>query len=695
MELLKFSENGMNVVFEVDDEGYLKLLHISNEPFCEELIEQYAKKWFSCFEFQVTGKNQNDHHGAKHTGTSPASDLKYFKYNEYKNNYGQKLEMICGNEEFIVICHYQFFNGIGAIRAWTQVENISNAEQGIEYISSFKLVGFDKEGDGNWQDKIKVQIPHNTWYGEVMWHSYNLYELGLSKVFSFTTNRISIHNTGTWSTNEYLPVGYIENTKSNQHIMFQIENNGSWQWEIGDITDHLYLQLSGPTENENHWWKSLKPNEQFITVPICIAFSNQGFDDVIGIMTQYRRAIRRPNEDNVNLPIIFNDYMNCLFGDPTTEKLIPLIDAAFKAGCEYFCIDAGWYSDGFWWDSVGEWLPSKSRFPNGVEEVIQYIKSKGMVAGLWLELEVMGINCPMTSKVSKDWFFCRHGKPIIDHSRYQLDFRNPQVASFAHSVIDRLVSEYGVGYIKMDYNINAGCGTELKADSFGDGLLQHNRAYLKWLDDVFVKYPNLVVENCGSGGLRMDYALLSRHSIQSTSDQTDYKKYATIAAAAPTVVTPEQAAVWSYPLKDANEKETVFNMVNAMLLRIHQSGHLAQVNNKCFDKIKEGLDFYKKIRNYIPISTPFWPIGLPKTESEFLCLGLQSEDKIFVAIWRLASKKSTINIKINILNSSEFEIKLSYPNEALKIATFNKENSILTIKLKNKYSACVFEMDKK
>jgi alpha-galactosidase len=60
----------------------------------------------------------------------------------------------------------------------------------------------------------------------------------------------------------------------------------------------------------------------------------------------------------------------------------------------------------------------------------------------------------------------------------------------------------------MDYNINAGSGTELKADSFGDGLLAHNRAYLAWLDHIFSEYPELVIENCSSGGMRMDYALL-------------------------------------------------------------------------------------------------------------------------------------------------------------------------------------------
>ena len=45
-------------------------------------------------------------------------------------------------------------------------------------------------------------------------------------------------------------------------------------------------------------------------------------------------------------------------------------------------------------------------------------------------------------------FFMRHGKRVYDRSRYQLDYRNPEVRAYADSVIDRLIKEYGVGYIK-------------------------------------------------------------------------------------------------------------------------------------------------------------------------------------------------------------------------------------------------------
>ena len=112
----------------------------------------------------------------------------------------------------------------------------------------------------------------------------------------------------------------------------------------------------------------------------------------------------------------------------------------------------------------------------------------------------------------------------------------------------------------------------------------------------------------------MDYAMLARHSIQSTSDTEDYIKYSTIAANAPSALTPEQAAVWSYPLKEGDSEEAVFNMVNAMLLRIHQSGHLAEISKERFALVKEGIAYYKKIRadaydSSIPAEFKKWIYG--------------------------------------------------------------------------------------
>ncbi len=73
----------------------------------------------------------------------------------------------------------------------------------------------------------------------------------------------------------------------------------------------------------------------------------------------------------------------------------------------------------------------------------------------------------------------------------------------------------------------------------------------------------------------MEYAQLARHSIRSVTDQTDYLAMSAIVANGVTAVAPEQAAIWSYPLRAGDEEETIFNIVNALLLRVQQSGHLA------------------------------------------------------------------------------------------------------------------------
>jgi hypothetical protein len=71
----------------------------------------------------------------------------------------------------------------------------------------------------------------------------------------------------------------------------------------------------------------------------------------------------------------------------------------------------------------------------------------------------------------------------------------------------------------------------------------------------------------------MDYAMLSRLQIQST-DQENYLKLPAILVGASAAVLPEQLAIWSYPLQNADADQASFNMVTAMLCRIHQSGRL-------------------------------------------------------------------------------------------------------------------------
>jgi alpha-galactosidase len=239
-----------------------------------------------------------------------------------------------------------------------------------------------------------------------------------------------------------------------------------------------------------------------------------------------------------------------------------------------------------------------------------------------------------------------------------LDFRNPEVRSYLDQVIARLVNEYGVGYIKMDYNVDTLQGTELNADSFGQGLLEHNRAHLAWLEGILSRYPDLTIENCGSGGGRMDYAMLSRLQLQSMTDQENYLKLPAILVGASAAVLPEQLAIWSYPLANANADHASFNMVTAMMCRIHQSGRLDSLSAAVAAQVSEGIRIYKDtLRKHIPTAVPFYPLGMPDvTDSDApIALGMRSPDQILIGVWRIDGAAS-ITMQAPIQNP-----KLLYP----------------------------------
>ncbi len=694
--LIEITENGLYVIIEITEAGDVRLLHFAAVPMASDAIPERRKPEFRLLELQLTGEDRGEYHGRMHRGSYPGLRMVYESHADYRNELGRKLEIALFDKPtgLKAVQHFQFYDGVRTVRCWNVLTNEGTSPAAIEYVSSFALTGLDKEGSWDRDVKMKLSIAHNGWQTELQWRTYTLPELGLSHLGDRSSKRISCSNTGSWSSAEHIPMGVLTNEEARTVFFWQIENNGSWHWELFEQADRLALLVSGPTEQDNHWWVKLEPGEEFVTVPVAVGAAEGGFEQAIAQLTAYRRIIRRPNADNRELRIIFNDYMNCLWADPTTAKLVPLVDAAAEAGCEYFCIDAGWYAPGDWWDGVGEWLPSSERFPEGIKYVLDYIRAKGMVPGLWLELEVMGINSSMLSRTNDSWFFMRHGRKVKDRRRYQLDYRNPEVVAHANEVIRRLVEDYGVGYIKMDYNINAGIGTETDADSFGDGLLQHNRAYLAWMDALFERYPDLVIENCSSGGMRMDYAMLSRQSIQSTSDQSDYVKYAAIAASSPAALTPEQSAIWSYPLCEGDDEEVVFNMVNALLLRVHQSGHLAELSPRRKELVKEALDYYKSIRREIPEALPFWPLGLPTNQDDWICLGLQSRhrDRVYLAVWRIRGDDDRILLPIERLRGYETDVRCAYPQINDSSWGWNAEEGQLTVRMPSVTTARLFEL---
>ena len=689
---IKLTDNELQFVIAISDDNKASLVHFAAEPFNES--DYNPDLYMPTLELHLIGQDIASHHGTKHVKMCPSMNKHYVSHTIEQNDNGNLLKLNLSDDKIFVTQNYQFYKGTDTVRCFAEIENRADDEAIIAYVTSFAYYGLSKYCE-NFDTDSSIYVPHNTWCGELQWRKNTVREHGLTKINASGLKRISFNQCGSWSSQEYLPMGVFENDLNNHCLYWQIEHNGSWYAEYSELSNNMYIGLCGPDSDSAHFEKRLKKGEKFVTVPVAAGVTTKDFTGAIANLTDYRRAIRRKNADNEELPVIFNDYMNCLWAEPTTEKCLPLIEAAAKAGCEYYVMDAGWYTDqGSWWETIGQWEEAKSRFPNGLIEVMDKVREAGLKPGLWIEIEGMGMECPLAKELPDDWFFCRNGKRVIDHERFHLDFRNKDVVKHVDTVMDGIVSKYGIKYFKIDYNITSGIGTDVNSDSLGEGLLEHNRAYLKWLDAFLARHPDIVIENCASGAMRMDYAMLSRLSIQSTSDQSNYKIYSSISCMAPTAVTPEQSAVWSYPdYKTDSEEEAVSNMVNVMLGRIHQSGLLNQLPEKMFNRVKEGIECYKSIRQDIKSFHAVFPLGIISFSSPWAAGGLIGDNTLYLAVWRKDSDKETLDIPLECIGANTPKTaECIYPVGLPVEFKYNESNNTFAVTLPANDTARLFKL---
>ncbi|MET9831051.1 glycoside hydrolase family 36 protein [Streptomyces sp. NPDC006385] len=558
-------------------------------------------------------------------------------------------------------------SGLPVLRSRVRLRNDGGEPLVLQSVSSLLLGGLPSP------DALDVHRARNDWLAECRWQSEPLRrtvaDINVDAHQHDSRAALVLTGRGSWPTDGHLAMGALTRRDSGLTWLWQIESPAGWRWDLGERAHGTCLALNGPTDAEHQWRVRLAPGEEFTTVPGALALGS-GLDAAMGALTSYRRAVRRPHPDHTALPVVFNDYMNTLMGDPTTEKLLPLIDAAAEAGAEYFCVDSGWYddwADGGWWDSVGAWLPSARRFPDGgIQRVLDRIRERGMVPGLWLEPEVVGVRSPVASALPPEAFFQRDGVRLTEQGRHQLDLRHPAARAHLDRTVDRIVGEWGVGYLKLDYNIVVDPGTCAPGDiAPGAGLLGHAEAYLDWLTAILDRHPGLVVENCASGGMRMDGATLAVTQLQSTSDQQDPLLFPPIAAAAPTAVPPEQGAVWAYPQPEYDDDLIAFTLGGALLGRIHLSGHLNRMSEHQRALVRDAVSAYKTIRGDLASAVPFWPLGLPGWTDAWLALGMRVPGgrAAYLSVWRRGGERE-LRVPVAHLAGREVRTEILHPSGA-------------------------------
>jgi alpha-galactosidase len=555
---------------------------------------------------------------------------------------------------------------------------------------------------------VRLHWARNDWTRECRWQNARVVDLLVpdrdDRQYSIDSRRpYGIAGLGTWSSGHFLPMGILENTSSGFATAWQIENPGPWRWEVGDRFRSLVIGTYGPLDLQHHWNRSLATDESFAGPEVTFSFGAEGWESAIAELNQARRARRMPHASFETKPVVYNDFF-ALFAEPTELDLEPLIAAASDIGAEVFCIDAGWFDGEHggvgggaegghgWWDALGEYEESPWRFPNGFSAVVQSIRDAGMIPGIWLEPEVVGVRSAIAAQLPFEAFFVRNGERVVEHGRYQLDLAHPAAREYADTVVDRVLTGYGFGYLKVDYNINPGAGTEAAGHSAGDGLWRHSRAVLDWFAGLRQRHPDVIIMNCGSGGMRMDGAMQQVTHVQQMSDQAKPVPFAQIAVAAPTAVPSDQAASWMSIDGSMTNELLQFAGVAPQLSRFELSGPIDTLSADQRALVTEAVTHYRRVRDEIGTAEMRWPWGLPRFADDWLTLAQRSPSVTRVSVWRRGGEQSIADIDLPWLAGSAVSARVSYPAGSAGSVQWNDADGRLTVTLPRSPMAMVVEM---
>ena len=429
-----------------------------------------------------------------------------------------------------------------AIRVKTSIHNDSGEEITLEILTSFALKGVSAD---------KIHRMQSFWSAEGKLRTETIEELHLEPSWNRCGLRCEkFGNVGSMPVRKYFPFLALENSQTGEFIAVQLYLASSWQMEILCKEDDSLTITGGIADRDfGQWMKKLAPGETFYAPEAVIAKGNSLLD-ACDKLVKAQHPLISPMDQNMD--ILFNEYCTT-WGNPSFENVKKICDKLEGKGIKFLVIDSGWYGTERWWESVGDWEVNQNRFPGGMKPIADYIRSKGMIPGLWYEMEALAYGCKYfndpTHLVKKD------GVPLTIGGRRFWDMEDPWVIDYLSEKVIGILKEAGFGYLKVDYNDTLGMGCD-GAESMGEALRRKVYGSQKFFEKIREEIPGIVIENCSSGGHRLEPSMMQLCSQASFSDAHEIKSIPLIAANVCRVIKPSQSQIWAV-LRATDSKERI------------------------------------------------------------------------------------------------------------------------------------------
>jgi len=247
---------------------------------------------------------------------------------------------------------------------------------------------------------------------------------------------------------------------------------------------------------------SLHPGESVRTPRILLVFW-QGDDRMRGSNLLRRTLLAHyvPERDGepIPAPVTQNTWFTYNEGNGTTEKNQLEAQQAMKSiGIEAYWLDAGWFEGG-WPGGAGSWVPRKDNYPNGLKPLGDAAHEKGMQFVLWFEPERV-TPVSLIAKEHPEWVLhAGDGDGLFN-------LGVPSARQWLTDYLSKCFADWGVDIFRNDFNIDPlrFWRAADAPDRQGIAEIRYMEGLYAMWDELRARKPGLWIDNCASGGRRID-----------------------------------------------------------------------------------------------------------------------------------------------------------------------------------------------
>ena len=326
-------------------------------------------------------------------------------------------------------------------------------------------------------------------------------------------------------------------------VIFSLDGKPNEQWgrHIGAAlcwSGNYELRINTNNSKEHHFYAGidpqsseyvLEPKETFVTPALALTYSSNGQGEVSRTFHRWARTEGMLYRGMRTGEILLNSWEGLYF-DINEERMVQMMEDIAQFGGELFVMDDGWFGDKYQRNddssSLGDWVVDKKKLPGGLGVLVKAASQRGIHFGIWIEPEAVNTKSELFEK-HPEWALQAKDRELKlgrGGTQLVLDMTNPKVQDFAFSIVDDLLTHYPeISYIKWDANAsiqNFG-STYLPRNKQQNMYVDYHRGLVKVMQRIRAKYPDVVIQDCASGGGRANYGLLPYFDEFWTSDNTD------------------------------------------------------------------------------------------------------------------------------------------------------------------------------